>query len=359
MSTRPSDGPAESAATSPQRRVDRIHAFHAELAEVEAEVGPLLDQAGRERLTTHHAALLGRLKGDFDIDATEVERQLSLGMRVASLLGAFAFCAAVFLFFYRHWGRIPFPVQIGLLAAGPVVGLLLTDYFARRERSRYFAWLAGLVTCASFVLALEASGRILSLPTSPWRYLAWAGFGAALAFTYGFRVVLAGAVVSFSIFLLGSLTALTGAWWVGFLSRPEGIAVVGVAWVALPMLLPAALSEDFAATVRLTGAIMAFVALFVLGIDGNLSLIPFDHEAVEAWYDVVALTLSASAIWLGIKRGWSELRIASTAFVVLLLIVKAFDWWWDWLPRELFFLALGLLAVGIMVVLRRSRARLA
>lgn len=359
MSTRPSEDSAESGATSPQRRVDRIHAFHAELAEVEAELGPLLDQAGRERLTAHHAAVLGRLKGDFDIDATEAERQLSLGMRVASLLGAFAFCAAVFLFFYRHWGRILFPVQIGLLAAGPVVGLLLTDYAARRERSRYFAWLAGMVTCASFVLALEAAGRILSLPSSPWRYLAWAGFGAVLAFSYGFRVVLAGAVVSFSVFGLGSLTAMSGAWWTGFLVRPEGMAALGVAWVALPVLRPNLLSPDFSATVRLTGAVMAFTSLFVLGIDGNLSLIPFAPEPIEAWYDVIALGLGGAGIWLGIQRGWSDLRICSTAFVVLLLIVKAFDWWWDWLPRELFFLALGLLAVGILVLLKRYRARLA
>ena len=358
MSTRPSDGP-DAGTASPQQRVDRIHAFHAELAEVEAEVGPLLDQAGRERLTAHHAALLGRLKGDYDIDATEAERQLSLGMRVASLLGAFAFCAAVFLFFYRHWGRILFPVQIGLLAAGPVVGLLLTDYAARREQSRYFAWLAGLVTCASFVLALEAAGRILSLPASPWRYLAWAGFAGVLAFSYRFRVVLAAGVVSFSIFLLGSLTALTGAWWAGFLSRPEGMAALGVAWVALPLLRPGLLTPDFAATVRLTGAIMAYLGLFVLGINGSLSLIPFAREALEAGYDVIALGLGAAGIWLGIQRGWTELRLTSTAFLVLLLIVKAFDWWWDWLPRELFFLALGLLALGILALLQRYRARLA
>jgi uncharacterized membrane protein len=351
--------PPERPEGAAQHRVDRIQAFHAELAEVESEIGPLLDGAGRERLTAHHASLLGRLKGDFDIDATEAERQVSLGMRVASLLGAFAFCAAVFLFFYRHWGRIPFPVQIGLLALGPVLSLALTDIAARRERNRYFAWLAGLVACASFVLALEAAGRILSLPHSPWRYLAWAGFGAVLAWSYRFRLVLAAAVVSFSIFLLGSLTALTGAWWVGFLSRPEGIAASGVGWVALTVLRPQLLAPDFAATVRLTGAIMAFLALFVLGIDGNLSLIPFDGEAVEAVYDVLALALAGVGIWLGIQRGWTELRLVSTAFAVLLLIVKAFDWWWDWLPRELFFLALGLLAVGIMVALRRYRARLA
>jgi hypothetical protein len=342
-----------------QRRVDRIQAFRDELVELESALGPVLEPAARARVAEHHDRVLERLKGAFDIDATETERQLSLGMRVASLLGAFAFCVAVFLFFYRHWGRIVFPAQIALLATGPVLGLALTAYAARRERSLYFALLAGMVTCASLVLALEALGRILSLPTSPWRFLAWALFGLALARIYRFRLVYAAAVVSLSIFLLGGLTGLSGAWWTGFVSRPEGFALLGMGWVALPLARPGLVGGDFAPTLRLTGALMAFVALLALGLNGNLSLLPIDRGALEAIYDVVALTAGAGGIALGIRRGWHELRLVSTVYVIVLLVVKAFDWWWEWLPRELFFLVLGLLAIGTLLLLRRVRTRIA
>lgn len=347
------------AGTSPQRRVDRIQAFREELAQVEAEIGPVLEPAARERLAGHHAGLLERLRGSFDIDATETERQLSLGMRVASLLGTFAFCAAVFLFFYRHWGRITLPAQVVLLSAGPLLGVGLTAWAARREHSLYFAQLAGAVSCAALVLALEALGRILSLPASPWRYLGWALFGLMLAQAYRFRLVMAATVVSLSIFTLGSLTALTGAWWTGFLSRPEGYALLGAFWVILPALRPGLIEADLAPAVRLTGAVMAFLALLALGLDGNLSLLPVERRALEGLYDAVAVAAGGAGIVTGIRRGWTELRLASTVFVVILLVVKAFDWWWDWLPRELFFLILGLLALGIMTALRRVRARTA
>ncbi|HEX9895773.1 MAG TPA: hypothetical protein VGA78_17710 [Gemmatimonadales bacterium] len=351
---RPSD-----AGTSPQRRVDRIRVFREELSAVEQELGPLLEPPARARLDEHHSAVLDRLKGAFDVDASEAERQLSLGMRVASLLGAFAFCAAVFFFFYRYWGRISTPTQVGLLVSGPLLGLAATEFAARRERTLYFALLAGLVTCASFVLALEALGRIFSLPTSPWRYLAWGGFCWTLAFAYGFRLVLAAAVVSLTVFLLGSATLLTGAWWASFFSRPEGMVLVGAAWVGMLAVRPSLLPPDFAATVRLTGASIAFIGLLTLGLNGNLSLVPLGRRVLESIYDAVALGAGAAGIGLGIRRGWAETRLVSTGFVILLLVVKAFDWWWEWLPRELFFLVLGLMAVGILVALRRLRARLA
>jgi uncharacterized membrane protein len=99
--------------------------------------------------------------------------------------------------------------------------------------------------------------------------------------------------------------------------------------------------------------------LLTLGLNGNLSLVPLGRRVLESIYDAVALGAGAAGIGLGIRRGWAETRLVSTGFVILLLVVKAFDWWWEWLPRELFFLVLGLMAVGILVALRRLRARLA
>jgi hypothetical protein len=42
-------------------------------------------------------------------------------------------------------------------------------------------------------------------------------------------------------------------------------------------------------------------------------------------------------------------------FFVLYLYTKLFDWWWDWMPKYLFFLLLGLIAIGMLVFLKRLR----
>jgi len=41
---------------------------------------------------------------------------------------------------------------------------------------------------------------------------------------------------------------------------------------------------------------------------------------------------------------------------VLYLIARFFDWWWDWMPRWLFFLVIGALAVSMLLALRRLRS---
>ena len=47
----------------------------------------------------------------------------------------------------------------------------------------------------------------------------------------------------------------------------------------------------------------------------------------------------------------------ASAFLVLFVYAKCFDWWWDWMPRWLFFLVLGGMALAVMVVLKRLQAR--
>ena len=42
-------------------------------------------------------------------------------------------------------------------------------------------------------------------------------------------------------------------------------------------------------------------------------------------------------------------------FFVIFLYTKFFDWWWEVMPRYLFFLVLALAALLCLVVLRRLR----
>jgi len=46
----------------------------------------------------------------------------------------------------------------------------------------------------------------------------------------------------------------------------------------------------------------------------------------------------------------------ATGFLVIFVFAKCFDWWWDWMPRYLFFLLLGGLAVAVLLVLGRLRS---
>ena len=42
-------------------------------------------------------------------------------------------------------------------------------------------------------------------------------------------------------------------------------------------------------------------------------------------------------------------------FFVIFIYTKFFDWWWDVMPKYLFFLVLGLVAILSLVILKRLR----
>jgi hypothetical protein len=43
---------------------------------------------------------------------------------------------------------------------------------------------------------------------------------------------------------------------------------------------------------------------------------------------------------------------------VVFLFTRLQAWWWKWMPKYLFFLVLGLIAFGLLLVFRRIRGRL-
>jgi hypothetical protein len=49
-------------------------------------------------------------------------------------------------------------------------------------------------------------------------------------------------------------------------------------------------------------------------------------------------------------------NLGSLCFVVFLYI-RLNDWWWDWMPKYLFCLILGLLSLGLLALFARIRAR--
>ena len=173
-----------------QARADQIRAFQEELAQLESELGAVLDAGQRATISAHHDALLADFARTFDVSTTESDRQLALGLRLTSFLGALALCTAVVLFVQRFWGGLTTGVQVGLLGLATALALGLTEFAARREKTLYFAGLAALVAFAAFVTDVSMLGQIFNLVPSHQAFLLWAAFAGALAYGYGLRLLL-------------------------------------------------------------------------------------------------------------------------------------------------------------------------
>jgi hypothetical protein len=339
-----------------QRRADRVLAFRAELAALESEGVVALGPEARARVDAHHDALLARLGERFEVDVTEGEKGLSRGMRIAAFLGALALAASAVLFFYRIWGLVPTAAQVAILVAAPLLALGATELAARRERSGYFATLAGLVAFAAFVLDVSALGQVFDVTPSEAYLLAWAAFGLLLAYAYGLRLLLAAGILAF----VGWLAAETGAWsgchWLHFGERPENFLPAGVLLAAFPSLAAHRRLADFPPLYRAFGLLAILLPVLVLANWGETSYLPWAGGTLEAVYQVLGFALSAGAIWLGLRRRWPEAVNTGTAFFVVFTWVKLIDWFWDWMPGYLFFLIVGATAVAALLILKRLRA---
>lgn len=337
-----------------QARADRIQAFRDELHQLEAEGALALDATARESIDSHHARLLADMAERFDIDTDGSGRQLSLGMRIASLVGALALSAAVFFFFYQVWGFLVTPVQVGLLFAAPILATLGAGWMAQRERTRYLTSLLALVALACFVLNLSMLGQIFNIAPERTAFLVWGVFALLLAYAWDLKLVLVAALVCLAGYLSASLGAWGGLYWLSFGRRPEDFLIAGLL-MTIPGWLPRLPRREFAPVYRVFGLLMAFISILIMSYWGEASYLPLNPALVEGSYQVLGFVGSAGVIWLGIRRADGKLFHLGATFFVLFLYTKVFDWWWDWLPKWLFFLVVGLIAIGVLFGLGRLR----
>lgn len=340
-----------------QARADRIRAFREELAQLEGELGSVLDEPRRARVAAHHDELLARLATEFDVSTTESDRQLALGLRFASFLGALALCVAVVLFVERFWGGLATGTQVALLLLGTAVPLGLTEFAARREKTLYFAGLAALVAFAAFVTDVSILGQVFNLVPSPHAFLLWAAFAGALAYGYGLRMLLVAMLVTSWVWLGGVLASAGGLYWTDFLVRPELQLPIAALALAAGLSGHGEIRERFPPVYRLFGLITLFWAVLWLAASGEGSVLPLAPNQVEMVYQLFGFAAAALAIWAGVRRGWNEVTNTGVVAFTILIYIKAMDWWWDWMPRWLFFLTLGVIAMLIMLVLRRLKLR--
>jgi uncharacterized membrane protein len=341
-----------------QQRADQIGAFARELGELEREGVLRLEPGDRARIEAYHAGVLERLAGSFDVDRTERQRQMSLGMRIASLVGAVTLSAAVVLFFYRVWGLLATPSQLAVLAAAPLLLLGAVEAAARREKTLYVASILAITATAAFILDVSVVGVIFNMRPSPFAFALWGAFALVVAYTYGLRLLLAGGLAMSMLFLCMVAARAAGVELGAAIARPEPLIPAGALACAVASLGANRRRAGFPETWRLAGTVAVLLPIVFLSTwSGVFSYLPWPEGVTGPLYDVAGFALGAGAVWLGIRRGWGEVVQTAAGFLVIFVFAKCFDWWWAWMPRYLFFLLLGGLALAVLVVLGRLRSR--
>ena len=341
-----------------QKRADRIRAFREELAAVDADGVVALTPQQRDALRNYHDELLAGLARAYDVDRSEAQHQLSLGMRIVSLLGAAALTGAVVLFFLDVWGALPSAAQVGIAWAAPLAALAGAVAASRMERTLYFTAILSFLALGCFILDVAVIGTVMNSRPSSTPLLVWSAFALILAYRWDLGWLLAAGVLGLVAYFATTVVSLGGFPLDVSLQRPE-ILIVPAAGVFAASLLQNNISRaGFPRILRGVGLSVIFLTVLVLSEARDVSFLPFAYKTVNALYQVLGFALAGVAIWLGTRQGWREtLNLGALAGAVLLFL-RYVDWWWDWMPAYLFFLVVAATAIGALIALRRLRGRM-
>jgi hypothetical protein len=336
-----------------QQRADRLRVFRQEWEALERQGVLSWPAEQRAAVESYVDQALGDLAARYDIDTTDTQKQFSWGMRIASTLGGLALCAAVYLFFYRIWGWLGTPAQVGILILAPLASLAATHFAATRDRTLYYATLLSLVAFGCFVLNLNALGAIFQVTPSPNAFLAWGALGVSLAYAYGLRLPLAAGLVCLWLWAAAVIASASGHW-LAVPQRPEnflapGLALIGCSFLSFPR------QDDFPVVYRLLGLLSVFVTVAVLSEVDQASYLPMAPKRVEIFYQLIGFGATGGAMWQSIRRGWQAELYLSAAFFLFFFYARLVHWWWDWMPRYLFFFLIGLISLGLLALFRRLR----
>lgn len=343
---------------SAQARADRIHAFQVELEQLRREGLLQLSADQQQRLSAHYSQLLRELEQQFDVDTTAGQKQMSVGMRVVSFLGALALAASVFFFFYRIWGLISTPVQLLILIGAPVLAVVGMEWTRQREHSPYFTSLIGLVAFAAFVLNLNLLGSIFNINPSQNAFLVWGTFALLLSYTHDLKLLLVSGIICLLTYCSATMGTWRGVYWLSFGERPENFIPAGFLLFFVPTLIAHERHPDFPGYYRLFGMLTVLLAVLILSHWGGGSYLRFAAKDIETGYQLIGFILAGFSIWIGVRWGWPALTNLGGTFFVIDLYTKFYDWWWDWMPKYLFFLVIGLVAVLLLLIFKRLRAQL-
>lgn len=341
--------------TEAQHRVDQIRAFQAELVRIEADEVMRLSGEQQGALTDYHDQLLSQYSTEYDIDPDQRARSLSLGMRIASFLGALALAASLFFLFYQFWGYLGTAVQVSILVAAPMLTFVATIEISKREKTGYFAKLMALVSFACFVLNLSMLGQIFNITPSDKALVVWAVFALLLAYACDIRLLLAVGILCVIAFLSARTGSWGGMYWLSFGERPENFFPAAIIMFCVPLFFAHDRFWGFAQVYRVFGLLTLLLPVLVLANWGSVSYIHADRDIVEGFYQLAGFVLSAAAVAVGVRKQWHDVVNTGNTFFVIFIYTKFFDWWWTIMPKYLFFLIVGLTALLFLMLFKRMR----
>ncbi len=340
---------------SDQARVKRILSFRHEVTTLADEGVVSRGDPTLAAVAHHHDAILAALSAREEIDLSREEARLSAGMRIATLLGAMALSIAWAMFVSTVWkdlGRTPKLLLVWLppIALVPAIALA-----ARRDVSGYVANIIGVVASIAVAIAGPATVSLYQNPGARWPYLVAGVFALGLAYRWRLVLPLLIGIAGLAGWLWSLEGVLRGVALEQSFDHAEPMVLIGAAAIGVSFARWAG-STEFRQAWRLLGLAAVVISLLALGVDQQASGLGLG-PASEGIYQVVGLLVFVAITWWGIRHDEVILARGGAVALVLYLIFRMADWFWDVIPDWLFFLLLGALAFGVLRVMRQVRLR--
>jgi len=338
-----------------QIRVDRINSFRDELSYLINNRVIDIKSDTLEKIDNYHNSIISTLIKKFNIDSDDKSKNLSLGMKVVSFLSAIALSISLFFMFYQFWGYLNTFWQVIILVSIPIITLLATIYLYYRDSSGYFSKILASITLVSFILNISMLSTIFNLAPSSNALLLWAFFAFILAYATDTRMLLGFAIMLFSAFLSAQMGSIGGIYWIGFGEYPENFFLPSLILFFVPIYLSNKKFDDFNIIYRVFSMLLFFIPVLILSHYGDASYLNIPSNRVEIFYQIVGFLFSLIVIIVGIRWGWSDMLNSGNIFFSIFLYTKFYDWWWDIMPKYLFFFIIGISTFLLLILFKKLR----
>jgi uncharacterized membrane protein len=208
------------------------------------------------------------------------------------------------------------------------------------------------------VLNISMLGQMFNIAPSDNALIVWAALAFLLAYTFDLRLLLAAGILCVIGFVAARVGTWSGLYWIDFGERPENFFPAAALLFAASVLAVQRRFQGFASLYRTFAMLTLLLPVLVLANWGwtsylHLSLHP---STIERIYQLLGFVLSGAAIWIGVRREWPETINTGTVFFVIFLYTKFYDWWWERVPKFVFFLIVGLTSILFILVMKRLRS---